>query len=167
MPCHGCSDKPSRYGKGSPDLDRGKKNPFSPENSSMSTPPQSPSGNNNSTSMEDPFSTFFAARNMSYEELRARQDLEEKKMDLEAEEVMMYMTDAMRQMNIDRLINVVNSEKMGVPGMTADQGIVVLHKMLSREDFSFTNELYPGLKEAVEKRHTELVAHRLPGRKKK
>ena len=114
----------------------------------------------------DAFSTFFAARNMSYEELTARRKMQQEMMRKEAEETAGLMTDAMRQANIDVLVSVANYGMTGMPGMTPDQAVLVLRESLARPDHAKIKPLYPGLEEAVEKRYASLKTNLLPERRK-
>ena len=109
----------------------------------------------------DPFSAFFAARNLSYEELTARRKIQQELVHKEAEETSALMTDAMRRANIDTLISVANFEISSMP-ITPDQAIVVLHKLLARPDHTAVKAFYPDLEEAVERRWKELRAKLLP-----
>jgi len=165
MTCRDCDKKTSRHAKihtmpkdldqAEPQLGRG----FSVEDplGGQVPPDQGP---------PDPFTTFLAARNLSYDEIMARKKLQLEILEKQSEVVMAQMTDDMRQIHLEELIAVVNCEGMSVPGMTPGQAIVVLKESLDKEEFSFAGDLYPGLREAVEKRYVEIVAQRLPGRKK-
>ncbi len=125
------------------------------------TPSPAPSGDT-----QDPFAAFFAAKNMSYEDLSARKAFRQQLMEQQSEQVMEQMSDAMRQLHIDELIGVANCEKMAVPGMTPGQAVVALKETLSRAEFSFIEDLYPGLSAAVDKRFAQIQEERLPPRKK-
>ena len=126
------------------------------------TPPQE-----NSPTGPDPFSAFYAARNMTYEELCARRKLQQDMMRNESEQTEALMTDAMRRSNIDVLISVANYEATGVPGMTPDTAVVVLQEILARPEYTTIKPLYPGLETAVEKRYTKIKKGFLPVQKKK
>ena len=170
MGCRGCGEKSSRYSnmpKMTGDVDGAIAAPgFQPDPNStpsgrkvaMPSPP-SPGEN-------DPMGSFLAAKSLSYEEMRDRIEFQQKLMESQQEQVMLQMTDAMRQIHIDELVAVVNCEKMAVPGMTEGQAIMALHEALQREDFSFITELYPGLKEAVSERYIEIQSQKLPSRGK-
>jgi hypothetical protein len=145
------------------DLDQGKKSPFE-LNSAGAAPKQAAAQNNMDGA--DPFATFFAARDASYEELKAREEAQQKRMDAEGEVAMSYMTDAMRQIHIEQLIAMANCEKTGLPGMSPGQAVVALKELLARDDHKFVDNLYPGLRAAVDTRYAEVIARRLPGRKK-
>lgn len=115
---------------------------------------------------EDPFAAFFAAKSMSYEELSSRKAFRQQLMEQQSEQVMEQMTDAMRQLHIDELVGVANCEKMAVPGMTPGQAIVALKETLSRTEFYFIENLYPGLNNVVNKRFAKIQEERLPTLKK-
>ena len=114
----------------------------------------------------DPFSAFYAARSMSYEELTARRKMQREMMRKEAEHTETLMTDAMRRSNLDVLISVANYEAAGVPGMTPDQAIIVLKETLNRPEYTTIKTLYPGLEEAVLKRYADIESKLLPTPKK-
>lgn len=115
----------------------------------------------------DPFTTFLAARNLSYDDIMARKQFQQEILEKQSEAVMAQMTNDMRQVHLEELIAVVNCEGMSVPGMSPGQAIVVLKESLDKKEFSFADDLYPGLREVVTERYVEIRAQRLPGRKKK
>jgi hypothetical protein len=114
----------------------------------------------------DPFSMFFAARDMSYEELTARRKVQQELMRKEAEETTALMSDAMRRANIDSLISVANYEITGMSGISPDQAVVVLYETIFRPEYKGVMEHFPGLKEAVERRYAELQNRLLPDPRK-
>jgi hypothetical protein len=113
----------------------------------------------------DPMSAFFSAKQFTYEELKERQDFTRKAAQQQSDHIMSEMTDAMKQIHLEELIATANSDMMSIPGMTSDQAVVAIKDALDRKNFAFVETLYPGLREAVEKRYVEIEARRLPGRK--
>lgn len=169
MGCKGCEKKTSRYSnltKMPADIDTVEEVLPSKPAPGFSPPVGEAPIDYNNPQQQDPFASFFAARALSYEELTARRQFQQNVMEQQAEQVMLQMTDDMKQVHIDELIAVVNCEKMSVPGMTPQQAIVSLQETLEREDFSFIEVLYPGLKGAVNAQYISIISTRLPGRKK-
>ena len=163
MTCRGCNEKTSRY-TGLPrmtrDVDEARagtgfmiEDPLGGQEVEQGKSP-------------DPITTFLAARNLSYEDIISRKNFQRDILLKQAEAVMDQMTDAMRQVHIDELIGVVNCDKMAVPGMSPGQAIMALRQCLDRKEFSFVDELYPGLREAVDEQHAKIQANSLPRRKK-
>jgi hypothetical protein len=113
----------------------------------------------------DPYDALIATKKFSYEELKERNSLQNKMMEDQANRITEQMSDAMRQIYIDEMISVANCEKMTHQGITPDQAIVTLATILEKPQFSFVDDLYPGLREAVEVRYTEIQSKRLPCRK--
>jgi len=160
MGCRGCSEKASRYGgtkMEAGDVDEKK------------TPSRIPTGPipgaSNMAQPTDPMSIFMSAKNFSYEELKERQDFSRRAAQSQSDLIMSEMTDAMRQIHLEELIATANSDVMSIPGMTSDQAIVAIKSSLDRPDFAYVETLFPGLREAVEKRNAVIVANALPGRK--
>lgn len=112
----------------------------------------------------DPMMAFISAKSLTYQEMADRREFQQRMAEQQQEQLFLEMSDAMKQIHIDELIAVANCDKMGVPGMTPQQAIVALQETLSREDFSFVDELYPGLREAVRKKYRDLIVDRLPVR---
>ena len=154
MSCKGCGDKTvSRYGE--------------VINQAPPPPggPQDPLGSGKPGDPIDPFSSFYAARGLSYEELTTRREMSQRMLRQAAEEMLVHMSEPMKQVHIDELISVVNCETDTVPGMTPNQALVALNRLIDRDSWQEAFSYYPGLKEEVKKRYQELTANRLPTRK--
>lgn len=157
MSCRDCGDKHSRYDK---------KVPSNVDETGNRAQQVRDAPGFNAGPASDPFTSFFAAQKMTYEELGEQRRLHWQMIEQQTEQVFSQMTDAMRQIHVDELVAVVNCEKMSMPGMTSGQAIASLAEALERDDFSFVKDLYPGLKEVVTVRMEEVVSRKIPGRKK-
>ena len=157
MSCRGCDDKTSRYG--------GVKIKGGDVDMSTEISEEEYARRGAMTQPTDPMSAFFSAQQMSYEELKNRQDFSRNAAKTQADHIINEMTDAMKQVHIEELISTANSDLMSIPNMTPDQALVSLHDIISKGSIHFLDSLYPGLREEVEKRYSSLRADALPGRK--
>lgn len=165
MSCHNCGkNKPSRHNP-QPffgDIDKDIKSSGVEINMPIESPQAGKGFGAPGEAQNNAFSAFLEAKRMSYRELTERKLFQQRMLDNQQEQIMLEMSDAMRQIHIDELVAVVNHDKAGIPGMSSEQAIVILNETLARADFAFIHPLYPGLKEAVSKRFEEIEANRLP-----
>lgn len=109
----------------------------------------------------NPYEAFEEAKALTYEDIARRDEEQLRRAAEEVELMYAQMTDAMRQFHVMSLLRVANFENMAMPGVTPDQAIMALKTALEREDFKNINELYPRLKQQVDKRCQELLDKRI------
>ena len=169
MGCRGCGDKANRQMGVKGDLDA---RPPAPDTVTSNVNQGSfvgkgfkemPTADPQVPPMNDPISALVAAQKMSYEELTARRTMQQRMIKSQGDAILAEMTDAMKRVHVDELIGVANADLLALPGMTPAQAVIALRDVLSRDDFAFVEDLYPGLNEAVNKRYEKLRAERLPG----
>jgi len=117
------------------------------------------------TQPTDPMSAFYTAKKMTYEELKSRQKLSTMSAKSQSDGILSEMSDAMKQVHLEELIDTANAKQMSIPNMTADQAVVAIVGIINRGDFLFLDTLYPGLREMATRRYDTIRSNMLPGRK--
>jgi len=98
---------------------------------------------------------------MSYDELNAHvrkaNALQEQATDNELDKA----TDAIRRAYIEQLVDVINGDFASSAGMTTEQAVSSLYRLLQRDYFAFIHQIYPNLFPQVQARWEEVQAKRI------
>lgn len=110
---------------------------------------------------DNPVEDFLAAKELSYAEIKSRQDAMLEAAREHSEVALHDMTDDMRRVYVESLVSVANGDLMSMGTLTPEQAIIGLYQLLQRDDFSFITNIYPTLKPQVEKRYEDIMKNKI------
>jgi len=109
----------------------------------------------------DPFAAFLEAQSLSYEEIMTRQQERVQFAKEQSELAISQMSESMRRVYVELLVDVANGDLMSMGAMTPEQAIIGLKQLLDREDFNLVRKMHPELQVQVEDRYLEIMKKRI------
>lgn len=147
MSCKNCDDKPKRYSTTTV-------SPLMAAPEEVQAPPSE-------RSSRDPYTAFQEAQSMSYKEIISRLNASREDRLKREEEAMSMMSPDMKRVHIETLISIFNGDSNDIMGMSPNQAITSLYKLLNQADFSFILNIYPFLLNQVRDKYNELKKNKI------
>lgn len=142
-----------------------KKSPFSKEHKVQSTPERERDINmTGNSSKKAPFEPQFSPGiplNATYEELVKGRDLFQKQLEDSASSNFKVMSEGARRFYFEELVRAANCEGFLPMGMSPDQAVVELWRIINLDEFSFINSVHPQVKESIKKRYMDIYSKRI------
>jgi len=98
---------------------------------------------------------------MSYEELTTSKKTFQEGMREASLQNIKKMSPAVRKSYFEELVEIANCAGFTPMGISPDQAVVELNRLLGLPEFSFVSEQYPKAKEKIEERYLGIISNRI------